>query len=187
MPPSAITPFPGGLHQQPQVLQRRGLPGGRGGAGAQVGAPLEVGRGDGHGLAAGGTRAGLGCPASAAPSPQAGPVVADQRGSELRVHHPPAEGSPAPGRRLLTPDRPAPSGIKRLFFWASSPAASCWGGGVAGPGEGPRNLSALPAGGCLSPTGNLRTEPSALLGPVPHTLPTSLCPGECQAGGGSEE
>lgn len=42
-------------------------------------------------------------PLSFAPRPlQAGPLVANQRGSELRLHHPASEGPPARGRRLLT-------------------------------------------------------------------------------------
>ena len=67
--------------------------------------------------------------------PQAWPVVADQRGPELCLHHPSPQGPQTPGRWLLTLTSPlfylsSPQVtpcflcIKSLPFWALSPPAS---------------------------------------------------------------
>lgn len=64
-----------------------------------------AGQGGGPGWALPGSRGADGGlpPLSFAPRPlQAGPLVANQRGSELRLHHPASEGPPARGRQLLT-------------------------------------------------------------------------------------
>ena len=99
---------------------------------------------------------------SASPSPpQAGPMVADQRGSELRLHHPSSKGPQAHGHRLLTPSPLylSPSqAMPALFVLKVSSFGPCLleflargrgRGGVAGtvvwkrPGEGSLRLLVL--------------------------------------------